>query len=314
MKIQIITHATEYEPKSFGMRWHRLPTLFERAGHKVDHILKQDWKYFYFRYLKFKPDVVICAGTISILPVILRRLHLIRVPVVFDWNDHWTDVMGRMRGIDRVAFLEHYIIKHSKHITTPGKFMQKKCEMYGQPAAYIPHGASMNLNQKPVKLKGKVKVIYVGSQTKYKHVDKIIDAVRGLECQLYMLGEINKEMESKAPENAHFLGMIRHAELPRYLMAADILILAVEQDTALKMFEYIKAGKCILASKGRIGYFLDHNVNAYLAEDLSAGMEKLIKDKKLRDRLAKNVKKIKVFTWEEIAIKYLQYLEDVTKR
>jgi len=61
MRIQIISHNTEKNP-IVKMRWHWLPFYFEKMGHEVNHVLKQDWKYFYLRYLKFKPDVLISVG------------------------------------------------------------------------------------------------------------------------------------------------------------------------------------------------------------------------------------------------------------
>jgi len=312
MKIQIIGHNREIKPKNVYMRWHRLPLLFEEFGHEVDQILIQDWKKFYFRYLKFKPDVVISVGVIGALPAFLKKIKMIRKPLVHDWTDNYTDVMGKKYGIDRIAFLEHFIIKNSDYITTPSRFLERKCEIFGKKAMYIPHGVNPDfMKDKPYKLEGKIKVVYVGSQSEYKMVDKIIDAVRGLDCNLYLFGKINEAFESKAPENAHFMGEVKHTEVPRYLRSADILIFAADDDSTLKMFEYIKAGKPILALKGRPGYVLDNNVNALLVDDLHEGLKKLIEDEELRERLAKNVKKIKVYTWEEIANIYLRFLEKV---
>jgi glycosyltransferase involved in cell wall biosynthesis len=55
-------------------------------------------------------------------------------------------------------------------------------------------------------------------------------------------------------------------------------------------------------------------VNALLVDDLREGLKTLIENKELRKRLAENVKKIKVYTWNEIAEIYLNFLETVVKR
>ncbi len=315
MKIQLIGHAEELDPKSYKMRWHRLPLLFEELGHKVDHILMKDWKKFYFRYLKFKPDVLITVGVIGSFPTFLKRLHLIRIPLVHDWTDDYTDVMGKIHGIDRIAFLEHFIIKNSDFVTTPSRFLQKKCELFGIKAKYIPHGVNPDfMKGKPHKLEGKVKVMYLGSQSRYKMIDKVIEAVKGLNCDLYLLGKVNDEFKKLAGKNVHFLGQVKHTEVPKYLRGADILIFAADDDCTLKMFEYIKAGKAILGLKGRPGYILENNINALLVDDLGNGVRKLIEDKELRRRLSRNIKKFEVKTWEEIGKDYLKFLESIIKR
>jgi glycosyltransferase involved in cell wall biosynthesis len=283
-------------------------------GHEVDHILIGDWKKFYFRYLRFKPDVLISVGLIGSMTAFLKKIKMIRKPLVHDWNDNYTDVMGRKYGIDRVAFLEHFIIKNSDYITTPSRFLERRCEIFGKKAVYIPHGVNPDfMKGEPYKLKGKVKVVYVGSQTDYKMIGKVINSVKDLDCDLYLFGKTNEQLKKTAPKNVHFMGPVPHTEIPRYLRAGDILIFAADDDSTLKMFEYIKAGKAIVALKGRPGYVLDNYINALLVDDLGDGLRILIKDEKIRKGLSENVKKIKVCTWDEIAKIYLNFLETVVK-
>lgn len=309
MRIFVITHAREYEPE-IKMRWHRLPLLFKKYGHKVEHVLKKDWKWFYLKYLKFKPDVVITSGLIGSLPCILKKLHLINAPIIHDWTDNYTEVMGKIYGIDRVAFLEHFIIKNSDYITTPSKSAIRKCEIFGKKAYYIPHGVDLNFDVKPAKLKGKVKVVYIGSVSEYKLVHKLLESADGLNCDIYIFGKV--EIDTKnIPKNVHFMGLIKHKDVPKYLKSADILVITANDDSCLKMFEYIKAGKCILGLKGRINYFLTHMENAYLTDNLKEGLNVLIKNPLLRNRLAENVKKIKVKSWEEIGKMYLEFLKNI---
>jgi glycosyltransferase involved in cell wall biosynthesis len=315
MKIQIIALNREYKPKYANMRWHRLPLLFEKLGHDVDQVLIQDWKKFYIRYLKFKPDVIISVGIVGFLPAIIKKLKLINSPIIHDWTDDYTDIMGKKYGIDRVAFLEHFIIKNSDLITTPSKYLQKKCDLFGKDAVYIPHGVNTDfIKGQPKKLPGKMKVLYVGSQSDNKLANKILDSVDGLDCDLYLVGKINENLRSKAAKNTHFIGEVKHTEVPKYIRAADIMIFAADDDSTLKMFEYLKAGKPIVTLKGRPGYVLDNNVNALLVDNLQEGLKKLIADEKLRKKLAQNAKKFKIYTWEEIAKMYLKFLETVVKK
>lgn len=315
MKIQIIAHNRKCQPGNVMMRWDRLPLLFQRMGHEVDHVLLKDWKRFYLRYLSFKPDVVISVGVVGSFPAFLKKIGLINAPLVHDWTDDYTDVMGKKHGISKISFMEHFILNNSDYVTTPSRFLQKKCELYGIDAKYVPHGVNKEFFRgKPAELKGKTRVVYVGSQSEYKMTDKIIRAVKDRGCDLYLFGKTNEKMKEKAGGNVHFMGEVKHTEIPRYLRASDILVFAADDDSTLKMFEYIKAGKAILALKGRPGYVLDNNVNALLVDDLGYGLEKLLKDKKLRERLSRNIKKFGVGTWENVAKEYLNLLESIIKR
>jgi len=308
MRIQVIGHATEQNP-TIKMRWHWLPLYFEEMGHEVDHVLKRDWKYFYWRYLKFKPDVLISVGPIAFVPALLKKIKLIRCPLVYDWTDDNVDINGKEHGITKMAICEYFTVAHADYITTPSVFKKERCELWGKNVFYIPHGVGKDFDKKePAELEGGIKVVYAGEQSERKRVDKLIDAVRDVNCDLYLFGKINEKFRRNAPDNVHFMGLINQKDLPGYLKAADILVLTADDDCTLKMFEYIKAGKTILGIRGRLNYVLTHLENAYLTDDLSQGLKELIGSYELRDRLAGNVKKIKIHTWEEIAMMYLDAL------
>ena len=97
------------------------------------------------------------------------------------------------------------------------------------------------------------------------------------------------------------------------MKAADILALTPDDDCTLKMFEYIKAGRAILGTRGKLGYVLSHLENAYLTDDLAGGLRELIGNPALRERLALGVKGMKVFTWEEVAGMWLDALSEAVK-
>lgn len=293
------------------MRWHWLPQYFEELGHEVDHILKQDWKYSYLRYLKFKPDVLITGGPIALMPTILKKVGLIRIPLVYDWTDDNVDINGKEHGITKMAFNEYFSVENADLITTPSIFEKERCELWDKPVFYIPHGVNPDFDTKePAHLEGRIKIIYSGEQSKRKRVDKLINAVKDIDCILYLFGKINEEFRKTASNNVHFMGQVKYSELPSYLKAADILVLTADDDCTLKMFEYIKTGKAILGIRGRVNYVLTHRENAYLTDDLAKGLRELIEDEDLRIQLGNNAKKMKIYTWKEIAKKYLDVLEE----
>lgn len=312
MRILVLTHGTEKDPAVHVMRWDRLPGYLSQKN-EVKLLLKSDWKSFYYHYLKFRPDIVVSVGIVGFLPALFRKLRLIRAPIVHDWTDQYTEVMGRKYGIDRIAFLEHFIIKNTPHITTPSRALVRKCELFGIAAEYIPHGIdSEAFGAKPASLEGKIKVVYVGSLSRYKQTKKLLDAAQGLECEMYLVGKCDEEME-RLPENVHLLGAKESRDVPKFLKAADILIHTPNDDSTLKIFEYIAAKKPVLALNGRIAYLLRHKEEAYLTDDLRAGLIELIGNKGLRKALCKNISKIKVSSWDEIGAKYVSYLRSIAE-
>ena len=116
-----------------------------------------------------------------------------------------------------------------------------------------------------------------------------------------------------APANVIYMGSIDQKILPRILKAMDVFALTSNDDSTLKMFEYLKAGKPILGLRGKLNYFLTHLENAYITDDLSEGLDILIDKPELRAKLAEGAKKVQVKTWEDIAKEYLNILEKINK-
>jgi glycosyltransferase involved in cell wall biosynthesis len=313
MRIQIISHNKEkYADNSARYRWHWLPLYFEELGHEVDHVLMWDWKYFYFRYLKFKPDVLISVGPIAVMPSLLKMMRLIRAPHIHDWTDDYVDINGKVHGLTKMALYEYFSVEKADYITTPSIFKKERCELWDKPVIYIPHGVDLDFDGKEkANLDGKLKIFYGGEQSKRKRVDKLIDAVKGIDCELYLFGNTNEDFRKNASSNVHFMGQVKFTEMPSYLKAADILVLTADDDCTLKMFEYIKAGKTILGLRGRVNYVLTHRENAYLTDDLAKGLKELIENDELRKRLADNVKNMKINTWKDVAADYIKFLEGV---
>jgi len=313
MRILLIDHAKSHFEKQNTGRWHFLPLEFKKAGHKILHLTKKDWKKFPLHYLRFKPNIIITTGLAALIPIKLKQLGLVKAPIVYDWNDYWNEIFSGKLGIQRAASLEAYAVEKSDFLTTPSKYLASKAEILGRKAEFIPHGIIKENFPKKVELKGKFKLVYIGAQTPYKKVHRIVEAVKNLQCDLYLIGKPNENLKARAGKNVHFLGQIPYSEINSYIKAADICICTADQEN-LKMYEYVAAGKPILAYKGRIAYFLSHLENAYLTEDLREGLQELIKNPSLRKKLAKNAKKIQIKSWEEISKIYLNFLNNIIKR
>ncbi|MBI4168279.1 MAG: glycosyltransferase [Candidatus Aenigmarchaeota archaeon] len=308
MRIQIIAHNTKYSEYS-PYRWDRMPGLLEKNRHTIDHVLKKDWKDFYSRYKSFKPDVVISAGMIGFFPTLLKKLGLIRAPIIHDWVDDYQDIMPKKYNKILVSFLEKFIIKNTDIVTTQSMYRVEKARRWGKEIKFFPQGVNDNFeNRKPVKLKGAFKILYSGTISYNKRVDRLIKAVEGLECELYIIGERDREFKERVGSNVHMLGKVRNNNLPRYLKASDVLVLTMDADSTLKMYEYLKAGKVILGIKGKLNFVLTHNKNAYLTNNLREGIITLMNNRKLMKRLSSGARRFKVRTWQEVGKMYSDYI------
>ena len=310
MRVQMLDlTTTEQDLSKYRGRFAQMAALLPKLDCQIDYVLKKDFKRVYLRYLKFKPDVVLSVSEGGLVPTVLKKLRLLNVPHVHDWIDDYLDINAKDYGISFIAFCEFLTVANADFIITPSIYRKERCELWGKRVFYVPIGVASDLDAKePASLEGKVKVVYSGEQSERKRVDKLIKAVAGLDCTLYLFGEINENLRMNAPPNAHFMGFVSQSELPRYLKAADILALTPDDDCTLKMYEYIKAGKAILGMRGKLSYVLTHLENAYLAEDLSEGLRVLINNVELRNKLAQSAKRVKVYTWGEVTKMYLDAL------
>lgn len=281
---------------------------------------KSDWTKFYSFYRKFKPDLIIVEWVpASIIPLFLRRIGLINCPITLNWGDYYAEMMDNNLKHPKfiVKLMENYTVKNVDFITTVSKRNEKIAKAKGKMAFYIPHGI-FNTDKKTKiridKLKTKkenITAIYLGDQTKWKKVDQLIEAVRGLPCDLFMFGETNPEFQKIAPENVHFMDWIDKLEVKSILEQADIVVNTGDQDCNYKIFEYINAKKAILAYDGLTNNILTNGENAFLTKDFKKGLIELIKNKKLRDKISRNIKKYRTYSWEEIADMYIKVYEEM---
>ena len=318
MKIQLITHGRKHynDTKKFGA-WHSIAFHLDRAGHDIDFILKKDWLKIYFRYLKFKPDVIVVTGIIGYFVMKLKKLGLIRCPIVLGWNDYFTEQMGKKWGISRVAKMEYYMMENADYITTPSKYLEVVSKILNRKCTYVPHGVDEKIyDTEDIKLEGDLKIVYSGEISEYKKVDKLIEAAKkNSNVSLYLMGDVaDNNILADCPKNIKHLGFLAPRETFKYVKAADICTITSDQDSTLKMPEYLALGKPILALNGRSAYVLKHKTNAYLTDDFIDGINELSSDKKLLNTLSLNAKKYKIYTWKEISSKIEKILQNVISK
>jgi glycosyltransferase involved in cell wall biosynthesis len=145
-------------------------------------------------------------------------------------------------------------------------------------------------------IKSKTKLLMIGDGVKIPEVKKYIKKY-GIE------------------DNVILTGLIPQEKAPKYLSVCDVLINATVPNpdgseffgSPTKLFEYMAMGKAIISSNlGQMREILENDKTAILVkggdmDELKIVMEKLIKDKKLREILSKNAREevVKNYTWDK---------------
>ena len=174
-------------------------------------------------------------------------------------------------------------------------------------------------------------VAYVGQLWSWKRPEFIIDAFRfiedddivllfvgGSEQDIRRLREYAKRMKVR---NVIFKGFVKPAIVPKYLKAADCLVHytpsrgLLKSYSPLKIFEYMAAGKPILAPRQPwIEEVLKDGENALLFDensprDLAEKIKLLRRDKELAERISRNAKlESSKYTYEKRAEKLIEVL------
>lgn len=284
---------------------------------------KYDFYKFLYSYFKFKPDIIVSDWVpAGFIPTFLKKFGLIKCPIIHRWEDYYAETMINY-PLFLVNFMEQFTAKNADYIITVLKTLYDRTKSMGKEVFLLPYGITpgnkktkINLNKFKTK-KSNLKVIYLGEiNSKYKQVDKIIEVAKELDCDLFLFGEEpNEKIKAlmRDIKNVHFMGWVDQKEVADVLKQGDILISAANHEISMKFLDYINVGKPILALNDRPSKFFKHKETAFLTDDFKKGLEELIKNKKLRKKIEKNMKKIKTYSWNEVADIHLKLYKKIIK-
>lgn len=177
-------------------------------------------------------------------------------------------------------------------------------------------------------------IMYIGHLYLWKGADVIIDLAEILkdigEIYVVLIGgtqqDINKYRKickNRNITNVLLVGYKHHNILPKYLKAADILLLpnapvtteSIQYTSPIKMFEYMASGRPIIASDlPSIQKVLDKDCAIFFkagdAVDLAGKINWLIKHEEVAKKVIENAEnKVKNYTWEKRAQSILKFIE-----
>lgn len=150
-----------------------------------------------------------------------------------------------------------------------------------------------------------VLVAYVGSFAVYQGIELLFDAIpdvvrRAPKTRFLIIGGTPEEIHERterlrgvqADKAVTFLGKLPPDELPNYLAASDILLSSriAGTNTPLKLLDYLKAGRCILATDNKANRQILDEHSAFFVQPAAAsfaeGIVTLVGDEILREGLA----------------------------
>lgn len=169
--------------------------------------------------------------------------------------------------------------------------------------------------------------LYAGHLYKAKGADLILEAARALpEVQFVLVGGRDEEVaryraQAAGLSNVRLTGFVAPCEIPRWLAAADVLLLPNRRDSVqaettspLKLFEYMAAGRPIIASDiPALRGVLAHEHNALLFDAASAGtlaeaIRRLRADAALGAQLVEAARRdVRQYTWLRRAADILRF-------
>jgi glycosyltransferase involved in cell wall biosynthesis len=177
--------------------------------------------------------------------------------------------------------------------------------------------------------------LYSGNLYEGRGIEYIIEACKlNKEVLFVFIGGFEKDInkwKQKVVEagiaNVEFLGFVPHKFVPHYLVAADLLLMPYTRDTStyqwmspLKLFEYLAAGKPIIASKlEAIERILTNDKNAILVpekngEAIANAVEAIKNNPSKADWLSKNAKQsAEKYSWKARAKRVIEYYENANR-
>jgi len=251
------------------------------------------------RLRQWQPDVVLGQHAGAMLAAFWRRIGVLRCPVVHAWDDYYSEQSRLPNWV--VWPMEKASVTGSDHVTSVSRYNVGLARQWGIAATFIPHGVTPD--QRPSSMvigSARFKVIYLGDQSLYKGMHRLMAAMEAMDADLFMVGTTNPELQRIAPPNVQFVGKVLPQEVQAVLRQADVLVNPSDQDSNFKLQEYVRAGKPILGVTGRMACAFEHGKDAWLADDLRAGLIRLKEDAVLRARLEAGLRQRSIMTWEEV--------------
>ena len=193
---------------------------------------------------------------------------------------------------------------------------------YGIDVSKFKRGAPEKALVKKYKLEGKPVLISVCRLSRRKGLEYLLRAMPDLDAKLLIIGDgverntLKKLTRELGIENkVTFIGAIPNDQLFKYYNLADIFVLpSLHEGMGIVFLEAMASGLPVITTNigGMVDFVMDGKTGLLVEpknpKQLEAAIKKLLRDKRLRERIAKDGEKLvrSDYTWEEAAKRYLR--------
>ncbi|MFA9427879.1 glycosyltransferase family 4 protein [Natronorubrum sp. A-ect3] len=170
-------------------------------------------------------------------------------------------------------------------------------------------------------------VAYTGHLYPRKGPQILTRAAVDIDAEVYIIGGYKEDLtrlKSNSPncDNINYTGFVEPNKVHKYQLASDVLIAPYTTDawmpSPLKLFEYMAAGKPIVASGiDVIKEVLDHRNNALLVDpedssQLANAIQQVLSNEELSKAISKNAKKnVQQYSWDNRANNILNFISNI---
>lgn len=245
------------------------------------------------------------------------------IPFIYDMDSFLSKQIVDKYGFSRFLLpifknLEKKAVKYSIGVLAVCKSIEDAVRKYDpnkliqslEDISLLPSGPMYFIDKdKKIKTNGPV-IMYVGNLEKYQGIDLLLEsfkiASKALpDTHLMIIGGAEKHikfykkraLKLDIVEKTAFIGPCSISELPIYFAQADILVSPRTRgyNTPMKIYSYLDSGKAVLATRLPAHTQVLNDEIAHLVESdrqsMASGMIELLKNSKLRIRLAAQAKK-----------------------
>ena len=302
---------------------------------------------------RFSPDFIyeryslwglagLCAAKRRLLPFVLE----VNAPLVYEQHRYRGGMVCPClaRRIERLVWGEADLVIAvsevlSSHLTKAGVSSARVQVLPNgvDPRRFMADAASL-LPRKHLNLENRFVIGFVGSFKPWHGADFLLAAFEDFHrldpsAHLLLIGDgpLKSSLQDRARQaglekDVTFTGVVAHEDVPQYLAAMDVAVAPYPAVgnfyySPLKLFEYMAAGRAVVASRvGQVAQVITHHVDGLLYEPghqtgLMNCLCELRDSSALRLELGENARRAsRDFTWEQNATRVVKWIEPAVER